>query len=206
MDPIKFCIILCVLLAVTSFLFVLGASENSSTAQAAAQPSSTLSATSQLQPSSTAQPVPSPSSSATAQPRPPTTPKNFLSFDNGNYNMSWMFNRSMDTLHFLVQVKTTGWIGFGIASQAPNNMMGYDVAVGGVLNGAGYLKDYLTVGRKQPQLDSQQDWNLTYAKEENGVTTLKFYRQRDTSDSVNDTVIQVKMVPFDNSTETPFTV
>ncbi len=52
-----------------------------------------------------------------------------------------MFNSSMDTLHFLVEVKTTGWIGFGIANQAPNNMMNYDVAVGGVfLNGTGYLK------------------------------------------------------------------
>ena len=66
---------------------------------------------------------------------------NFLSFHNGNYNMSWMFNSSTDTLHFLVEVRSTGWIGFGIANQAPNNMSGYDVAVGGVLsNGAGYLK------------------------------------------------------------------
>lgn len=65
---------------------------------------------------------------------------NFLSFHNGNYNMSWMFNSSMDTLHFLVEVRTTGWIGFGIASQAPNRMMNYDVAVGGVLSGIGYLK------------------------------------------------------------------
>ena len=46
----------------------------------------------------------------------------------------------MDTLHVMVEVRATGWVGFGIANQAPNNMIGYDVAVGGVLNGTGYLK------------------------------------------------------------------
>ena len=51
-----------------------------------------------------------------------------------------MFNSSMDTLHVIVEVRATGWVGFGVANQAPNNMIGYDVAVGGVLNGTGYLK------------------------------------------------------------------
>ena len=47
------------------------------------------------------------------------------------------------------------------------------------------------MGRRLPQLDMQQDWMLTYFREENSVTTLRFYRQRDTNDSANDTVIQV---------------
>ena len=47
------------------------------------------------------------------------------------------------------------------------------------------------MGRRLPQLDLQQDWMLTYFREENNVTTLRFYRQRDTNDSANDTVIQV---------------
>ena len=64
---------------------------------------------------------------------------NSVSFNNGNYNVSWMFNSSTDTLHFMVQVRTTGWIGFGVA-QTPFNMLGYDVVVGGVSNGSGYLK------------------------------------------------------------------
>ena len=42
----------------------------------------------------------------------------------------------------------------------------------------------------KPQLDTQQDWMRSYAKEENGVTTLRFYRKRNTSDQ-NDTAIQV---------------
>lgn len=66
---------------------------------------------------------------------------NFLTLDDdGNYNVSWMFNSSMDTLHFMVEVRTTGWIGFGIATVAPNAMQNYDVAVGGVSGGIGYLK------------------------------------------------------------------
>jgi len=48
----------------------------------------------------------------------------------------------------MVQVRATGWIGFGVA-QTPFNMLGYDVAVGGVFNGSGYLKvnDYITLLR-----------------------------------------------------------
>lgn len=61
--------------------------------------------------------------------------------DNGHYNVSWNFNASSDTLEFLVEVRATGWIGFGVAENAPNNMMDYDVAIGGVLsNGTGYLQ------------------------------------------------------------------
>ena len=72
---------------------------------------------------------------------PPMHFANFLTLDDdGNYNVSWMFNSSMDTLHFMVEVRTTGWIGFGIATVAPNAMQNYDVAVGGVSAGIGYLK------------------------------------------------------------------
>ena len=46
----------------------------------------------------------------------------------------------MDTLHFMVEVRATGWIAFGVANQAPNNMFWYDVGVGGVFNGSGYLQ------------------------------------------------------------------
>ena len=42
------------------------------------------------------------------------------------------------------------------------------------------LKDYLTVGQTTPREDDQQDFKMIYAKEENGKTTLYFYRKRDT--------------------------
>ena len=57
-----------------------------------------------------------------------------------------------------------------------------------------YFQDYLTIGFGQPRIDSQQDWILRYAREENGVTTLGFHRQRTTNDTQNDLIIQVN--PF----------
>ena len=66
---------------------------------------------------------------------------NMISLDNNNYNVSWTFNASSETFQFLVEVRATGWVGFGFALKAPNNMVNYDVAVGGVLNnGTGYLQ------------------------------------------------------------------
>lgn len=67
---------------------------------------------------------------------------NKIVLDNkGNYNVSYNFNASCDMLEFLVEARATGWVGFGVAENAPNGMIGYDVAIGGVSsNGAGYLK------------------------------------------------------------------
>lgn len=67
---------------------------------------------------------------------------NMVNLDgNGNYNVSWNFNASSDSLEFLVEVRATGWVGFGVAENAPTNMVGYDVAIGGVMaNGTGYLQ------------------------------------------------------------------
>ena len=63
-----------------------------------------------------------------------------LSLNNGNYNVSWTFNSSMDTIHFMVEVRATGWIAFGVATLAPTKMVGYDVAIGGVQGGVGNLQ------------------------------------------------------------------
>ena len=65
-------------------------------------------------------------------PMPPPMPEaNFLSLNGGKYNVSWMHNASMDTLHFMVEVMATGWIGLGFARevQPGTSMNGYDVAV-----------------------------------------------------------------------------
>ena len=73
-------------------------------------------------------------------PMPPPMPEvNFLSFNDGKYNVSWMHNTSMDTLHFMVEVMATGWIGLGFSTEVPparQTMMGYDVAVA-MVNSAG---------------------------------------------------------------------
>ena len=53
-----------------------------------------------------------------------------------------------------------------------------------------FQQDHLTDGFRRPPLDYRQDWILSYSSEENGVTTLRFYRKRNTSDA-SDIVIQV---------------
>ena len=70
---------------------------------------------------------------------PPMHFANFLPLNNGKYNVSWMHNTSMDTLHFMVEVMATGWIGFGFATAVPPavaSMDRYDVAVA-MVNAAG---------------------------------------------------------------------
>ena len=66
---------------------------------------------------------------------------NQLSFLGGTFNVEYNFNASSDTLEFFIEVRTTGWVGFGFAEKTPKRMINFDVAVGGVFpNGSGYLK------------------------------------------------------------------
>lgn len=76
-------------------------------------------------------------------PMPPAMPEaNFLSLNGGKYNVSWMHNASMDTLHFMVEVMATGWIGLGFAREVlpdTSSMIGYDVAVAMVDSAGGSI-------------------------------------------------------------------
>ena len=58
------------------------------------------------------------------------------------------------------------------------------------------FQDYFTVGFLRPPLDLQQDWVLTRFGEENGKTTLMFYRQRNTTDQRDDIAIEVNNATF----------
>lgn len=60
-----------------------------------------------------------------------------VNFKNGAFVASW--SRKGDKMEFKVEAQATGWISFGFALQAPTGMMGYDVMVGGVMNGKGYI-------------------------------------------------------------------
>ena len=64
--------------------------------------------------------------------------------DKGNYNVSYNYYEFADRLEFMVQVRTTGWVGFGVAEVTSNNMSYYDVAIGGVTDDG---TSYLQVGR-----------------------------------------------------------
>lgn len=67
------------------------------------------------------------------------TPQFTHSYDNNQFRLLWKFDDQKDTIYYHLRVKTTGWIGFGFARTAPNNMQGYDVIVGGFKDGQGYL-------------------------------------------------------------------
>ena len=60
-------------------------------------------------------------------------------FDDNKFLALWRFDDQADKIHVHLRVKTTGWIGFGFAQTAPNDMRDYDVIVGGFSNGRGYL-------------------------------------------------------------------
>ena len=63
-----------------------------------------------------------------------------MTFNNGNFKVSWMYDQITEYLKFRLEVKTVGWVGFGFALRAPNGMIGYEVAVRGVTAaGASYL-------------------------------------------------------------------
>ena len=63
-----------------------------------------------------------------------------MSYDEGNFRAYWAYDSDTDSLTFKLVVKATGWVAFGFATTAPADMENYDVAVGGVRNGVGYIK------------------------------------------------------------------
>ncbi|XP_022778868.1 uncharacterized protein LOC111320472 [Stylophora pistillata] len=74
-------------------------------------------------------------------------------------------------------------------------MVNYDVMVGGVYNGSGYAKDYLTKMQSMPMPpDAEQNYNLTSSWEMDGYTSLMFSRKRDTGDTQGDVVIEVRSI------------
>ena len=69
----------------------------------------------------------------------PTNMPFSIAFDDNKFLVLWRFDDQADKMYYFLRVKTTGWIGFGFAEKASNNMMDYDVIVGGFSNGKGYL-------------------------------------------------------------------
>lgn len=57
---------------------------------------------------------------------------NQVSLDSGRMLVSWSFDAVSDKVRFVVNAsEAVGWIGFGFALQAPNNMNDYDVIMAG---------------------------------------------------------------------------
>lgn len=106
-----------------------------------------------------------------------------LSFNEGNFNVSWSYNRVVDQLNFEVDAKARGWIGFGFTF-TPDEMQNYDVVIGGQTEeGESYFNDFTTLGFGIPQLDMKQSYKLDNLIERNGITSLRYHRPRNTSDT-----------------------
>ena len=115
------------------------------------------------------------------------------------YSLYWNYSTAAGTIHFAVNVSTTGWVGFGVS---PNGQMpGSDVVIGWVADdGKTYfhispnsmearvqlitsLQDRYAEMRTLPPIDDSQDWFLTFGEEEDGYTILEFYRNLTTCDA-----------------------
>jgi hypothetical protein len=94
------------------------------------------------------------------------------------YNLFW--NITKDSLIVELQVKTSGWLGFGISPTGA--MDGSDVIIAWIgLNGKTNFTDRHMVGRNV-FIDSQQNWFLTGNQKSNGYTTIQFKRLINTCD------------------------
>ena len=56
----------------------------------------------------------------------------------GSYKLYWSVDRKHESIYFAVEVRTTGWIGFGI-STGNGKMKGSDLVIGWVKDCKGYL-------------------------------------------------------------------
>eukprot|EP00112_Aurelia_sp_Birch-Aquarium-sp1_P005363 Seg1607.2 transcript_id=Seg1607.2/GoldUCD/mRNA.D3Y31 product="DBH-like monooxygenase protein 1" protein_id=Seg1607.2/GoldUCD/D3Y31 len=105
---------------------------------------------------------------------------------NENFKVYWSVKDVDKAVHFAVEVKTTGWVGFGISKGLAGNMKGADMCVGWVdKSGKAHIEDFHGVATKntKPVKDTQQDYELVGGSESNGVTVLEFKRNLVTCDS-----------------------
>ena len=71
---------------------------------------------------------------------------NKMMFDDGNFKVCWAYDEPTDMVHFKLDVNATGWVSFGITT-TPREMNNYDVAVGWVNGGKGYIQVMIPIFR-----------------------------------------------------------
>ncbi|KAL3871750.1 hypothetical protein ACJMK2_039728 [Sinanodonta woodiana] len=118
----------------------------------------------------------------------PTEPFNYSTEvdTNGNYLLFWKFNDTHIT--FEVHVKTYGYVAFGLSDNG--KMYPADLVVGWVKDGVTHFKDYHTTAHAAPAVDKHQDWFLLHGEENDFGTVLKFVRNLDTCDKIEDKTIE----------------
>ncbi|XP_069506524.1 putative DBH-like monooxygenase protein 2 isoform X2 [Ambystoma mexicanum] len=96
----------------------------------------------------------------------------------GSVLLRWDFNTNLEEITFELQVKTTGWVGFGLSPGG--GMAGADIVIGGInpsMNPTTYFADYHGVGEVMPVRDSIQNYVLLSSSENGTFTTLRFSRK-----------------------------
>jgi hypothetical protein len=101
-----------------------------------------------------------------------------VQFD-ANYTLHWKLENNNKTISFAMDVKTTGWVGFGI-SQHGKMSPGSDIAICYVKDGRGHLSDRYSLLREEPKYDTTlggtDDLKLVNAREHMGHTICEFTR------------------------------
>jgi len=105
------------------------------------------------------------------------------------YTIYWSIETEI--IKMALEVKTLGWIGFGIAEQSSGTMAGSDILQGFVKsdNTVEFKDRYVlrqlpgTNWFQAPLTDKCQDWTLINGEETNGTTILEVTRLIDTQDS-----------------------
>jgi len=99
-----------------------------------------------------------------------------------NYNMWWNFNSTH--IVFKLQVKTTGYVGFGISLHG--DMFPADIIIGWVKDGHVHMQDRHGTGHVMPVVDSHQDWTVISGSEDHQHTTIIVIRKLNTCDQPDD--------------------
>ncbi|XP_015781892.1 uncharacterized protein LOC107359829 isoform X2 [Tetranychus urticae] len=117
-----------------------------------------------------------------------------------DYQIAWEYMDDTDEIMFNLQTKNTNrWTGIGFSNN--KRMPNTDVILGLVEeSGRFFLMDTWLDGYTSPPLDKKQDIHNSTAWRENGITNLKFYRFRKTSDpkdfEFNDTACPYFVFPI----------
>ncbi|XP_071944655.1 DBH-like monooxygenase protein 1 [Antedon mediterranea] len=98
-----------------------------------------------------------------------------------NVQLLWSTDNSM--IKFEVRAYTTGYVGIGFSSNG--GMRGSDVVLVWVKDGVPYISDRHCIGNEEPRVDTQNDYELLYGSEVDGLTVVGYQRKMITCD-VND--------------------
>ncbi len=90
-------------------------------------------------------------------PLPPYTNSEDL-FD-GNYNIQWVVDLTMQSIRLRFEVKTANWIGFGISEMTSGSMPGTDMMIAEFTpDGRVNVSDHFATAKAHPPQDQCNDW------------------------------------------------